>query len=133
MTHDHDEGRLTRATCPECTYKDGYIRGRHEKEALVTVASVLDAMEEGAGEFAVAAILVLALRFVAGWVELAALEFGSGLVFVGVAAAAATGWSLRLWRWARRGQSINRRGVEGGETRERVGAGRGKVAESRQP
>ncbi len=59
MTHDHDEGRLTRATCPECAYKDGYIRGRHEKETLVTVASVLDAMEEGAGEFAVAAILVL--------------------------------------------------------------------------
>ena len=80
-----------------------------------------------------AAILVLALRVGAGWVELAALEFSSGLVFVGLAAAAATGWSLRLWRWARRGQSINRRGVEGGETRERVGAGRGKVAESRQP
>ena len=41
MTHDHDEGRLA----PECAYKDGYIRGRHEKEAMVTVASVLDAME----------------------------------------------------------------------------------------
>ena len=33
MTHDHDEGRLA----PECAYKDGYIRGRHEKEAMVTV------------------------------------------------------------------------------------------------
>ena len=31
------------------------------------------------------------------------------------------------------GQSINRRGFEGGETRERVGAGRGRADESRQP
>ena len=43
MTHDERWSRRT--TCKEC----GYIRGRHEKDELVTVASVLDAMEEGAG------------------------------------------------------------------------------------
>ena len=43
MTHDERRSRPT--TCKEC----GYIRGRHEKDELVTVASVLDAMEEGAG------------------------------------------------------------------------------------
>ena len=73
-----------------------------------------DAMEEGTGGLAAAAILALAGRFVAGLAGLEALEFASGVVFIAMVPMAAVGYGLRAWRWARRGQSINRRGVEGG-------------------
>ena len=75
-------------------------------------------MEEGAGGLAVAAILALAGRFVAGLAGLEALEFASGVVFIAMGPAAAAGYGLRAWRWLSRG-------VEGGGNRDRGGAGRG--------
>ena len=48
-------------------------------------------MEEGAGGLAVAAIFALAGRFVAGLAGLEALEFASGVVFIVMRPAAATG------------------------------------------
>ena len=97
MTHDCD--RATECHC----YRAGYLRGQQEE--MATVASVFHAMEESAGGLAVAASLVFALRVGAGWVELAALEFGSGLVFAVLAGAAGGGWSLRIWRRLKGGAS----------------------------
>ena len=92
-----------------------YERGKQDaQEGVVTVSALFEFMESDAVGLTVSAVVVLAVRFVAGWAGFEPVALASVLVFVAAAAAAATGWSLRLWRWARRGQSINRLGVEGG-------------------
>ena len=71
----------------------------------MTLQSVCDALEEDAPWLLVSALaLPLGIRLVAVWVfELPAVADAAGVLFLTLAAVAATGWSLRIWRWLKAG------------------------------
>ena len=89
MTHDCDRA----AECP--CYQAGYLNGQQTGEWTLA-----DSLELTAGRMVVAALTIPpAIYLAAVWLlEWEALAFASRVLFIGMAAMAATGYGLRAWR-----------------------------------